>query len=186
MNQPLPSRLPPWKGDRKAMIEFVIGEYWRRDQDANARINQWDGTFPPAPSEQRRKALNDAKRQASRDNLEPLRRLISAAVAAVVGDDPEIAKFINAPPRRRYQHRPRGEPFDWKQWAGASRKDQAVDAVKKIREIWRDHYDGKWKRHRENRPSAEEIASLILGCTEAEVKRAVKDVSRRSDKSPSR
>jgi hypothetical protein len=178
MNQPLTSWLPPWKGDREAMIEFVIGEFWRRDQDANAMIDQWDGTFPPAASEQCRKALSEAMRQANRDNLEPLRRLISAAVVAVVGDDPGIAKFINAPPRRRYQHRPRGEPFDWKQWADASRKDQAVDAVKKIREIWRVHY-GRRKRHREDRPSAEEIAGLILGFTEAEVKRAVKDASRR-------
>jgi hypothetical protein len=177
MNQPLPSRLPPWKGDREAMIEFVIGEYWRRDQDANAMIDQWDGTFPPVPLEQHRKALSEAMRQASRDNLEPLRRLIAAAVVAVAGDDPGIAKFINAPPPRRYQHRRRGKPFDWEQWADASRKNQAVEAVNKIREIWRDHY-GKWKRHREDKLSAEEIAGLIFGLTEAEVKRAVKDASR--------
>ena len=54
----------------------------------------------------------------------------------------------------------------------------AVDIVRELREvIWPKHY-GRWKRRRDDGPSAEEIAGAFCGLTADEVRAAIKAHSR--------
>jgi hypothetical protein len=143
---------PPWKAnnkkDRQAMIYAVVAELLIEDEHAESQVAQWDGTM--APEVTFGGALYAAKASARRGDLERLRRLLSDI-------DPEIAEFINAPPRVRGQHRPR--PPSWEQMeANREASDQAND-VERVRKIWRRNYDGRWKRHASDGPSAEEIVA---------------------------
>jgi hypothetical protein len=92
---------PPWKArnaaEQQEMIGAVVAELLIEDEHAETLIMRWDGTM--ATEAAFRAALYTAKASARRGNLEPLRRLLSDL-------DPELAEFINAPPRVRGQRRP--------------------------------------------------------------------------------
>ena len=91
-----------------------------------------------------------AKTSARVGNLKPLRKLLSII-------DPEIAGFINEPPRVRGQRRPQGS--SWEQMQAQSDADDMARNVERVREIWKRHYRGRWKRHAGDGPSATEIVA---------------------------
>jgi hypothetical protein len=143
---------PPWKANNKkdyqAMIDAVVAELLTEDEHSEVQVARWDGTM--APGVAFAGALYAVKVSARRGDLEPLRRFLSDL-------DPEIAEFINAPLRVRGQRRPRS--LCWEQLeANREASDQAND-VERVRGIWRRKYQGRWKRHASDGPSAEEIVT---------------------------
>ena len=89
-----------------------------------------------------RVALSMAKVCAHRGDLTPLRKLL-----------PSIAEFLHEPRRVRGQRRtPQKDPF------AQLVKSEFDRDVERVRCIWRENYDGRWKRHSSDGPSAEEIA----------------------------
>jgi hypothetical protein len=163
--------LPPWKAtcerERKWMIEWSIAEIIALDnqhQRDDVPQSVWENIPPPSRDER----LKAAKRRARRGDLSPLRRLY-----------PEIAEYIHEPKRVRGQRRPyvmalqEGENvYSWAHRAQA--EGMAVDIVRELREIvWPQHY-GRWKRRRDDGPSAEEIAGVFCGLTADEVRAAIK------------
>jgi hypothetical protein len=143
---------PPWKArnaaEQQEMIGAVVAELLIEDEHAETLIMRWDGTM--ATEAAFRAALYTAKASARRGNLEPLRRLLSDL-------DPELAEFINAPPRVRGQRRPRLRSWEQRR-ANAEDSRQARDA-ERVRAIWRREYRGRWKRHAGDGPSAAEIVA---------------------------
>ena len=144
-------KLPPWKAscesDRQAMIDFVVAELLTGDGLAEEMMAQWDGTIDPKVAFQG--ALFTAKWSARTGDLKPLRKLLSS-----IGI--EIAEFINEPRRVQGQRRPQSRGRGgWKHFI-EYRGDRAND-IKRVRRIWQRHYDGRWKRHASDGPSAEDI-----------------------------
>lgn len=80
---------------------------------------------------------------------------------------PEIAEVILPPPDWRQQRRLQ------------ARADKhmllkaAIEDVGRIRELWRDHYEGRWKRGRTG-PTAVRLAALRNGVDEDELEEAIK------------
>ena len=163
--------LPPWKArcerDREWMIEWSIAEMLALDnerQHDDVPQSAWENI--PAPSRDMR--LRAAKERARRNgDLAPLHALY-----------PEIAEFIHEPKRVRGQRRPYVKPMKGNIYSWAAREEaeqMAVDIVRELREIiWPKYYNGRWKRRRDDGPSAEEIAGGFCGLTADEVRAAIK------------
>jgi hypothetical protein len=141
------ARPPRWKArnlrERRVMVEWMFAKL--------------DGHFA--------RELNRASRY-NGDVRELLRcaRLQSAVEAARSGDvaplrnlHPEIAEFIHPPKLGRGEKYPRRPEFD--------RVRAAKVAVPIVQAIWRQYYDGRWKRRRDDGPSAAEIAAQYYGVT---------------------
>jgi hypothetical protein len=56
----------------------------------------------------------------------------------------------------------------------------AVKDVHRIQKLWRDHYDGRWKRRRGHGPTAVQIAARRNDVTEEELLEAMKRAKRGS------
>jgi hypothetical protein len=161
--------LPPWEAvdarGRRAMMEWVIAQLDAQDGEDEMRQDELDAErnyHAPLPlAEQQRLRFEEAIRRARGGNVGSLRRLY-----------PEITEFIHPPkrPRGRRRKYPRD---NWGRYAASM---IAAD-VKRVRELWKANYKGKWKR-RGLRPTAEEIVAERRGWTEDEVIAAIKLLSR--------
>lgn len=148
-----PTDKPPWKArnrrEQQAMIDFVIGELLaedvQNDEWGNRLLSGWDGTVDPMV--RFRSSLEAAKQAARRGDLGPLRSLL-----------PDLAEFLDEPKRVRGQRRPHRQLVGGNAFSdyGANLEGRAAD-VERVRAIWRREYDGRWKRHRDERPDAEDI-----------------------------
>jgi hypothetical protein len=143
--------LPPWKAhdahDRQAMIDFVVHELKGEDaRDAAHPRHDWDGTLAPEVAFQA--ALTRAKASARLGDIGPLRRFLARI-------DPELVDFVSEPRRVRGQRRTGQRDV----LADFMARDFADD-VERVRQIWRKNYDGRWKRHSADGPSAEEIVAV--------------------------
>jgi hypothetical protein len=175
MNACEASTLPRWHArnasERQAMIDWVIAELVWRD----AQLSDYFSQAPQSAYRMSRQAFARSQYRSAIDSarygdLEPLRKLF-----------PEHAEFIHEPPRTRGQHKPkRLTGTAWiKQYVADTEADLAVRVVKEIREIWREHYKGQFKRQRyHNDVSAEDIAGVYLDMTYDEVVAAMKAHSR--------
>jgi hypothetical protein len=167
-------KLPPWTAssqrDRERFLEWSISQLEALDAEFDAKDSEYPYDYSAyydwmtSPAELHKERLARAKASALFDgNLKPLRKLY-----------PEIAEFLHEPPRKRGQHRPRRNNAVWRQLY----MDLVIDDVRRLREIiWPKHF-GKWKRRRNDAPSAEAIAAARRGLTEDEVIEAIKLRSR--------
>jgi hypothetical protein len=150
-----PTDKPPWKArnarDAQAMIDFVVAELLaeavKNTEWSDRQLSHWDGTV--APEVAVRAALYQAKTSARAGDLGPIRALL-----------PGLAEFLHEPKRVRGQRRPHrqlvgGNVFS--DYAAEFEKSQRTVDIERVREIWRREYNGRWKRHRGERPNAEEI-----------------------------
>jgi hypothetical protein len=154
--------LPPWiatcERERDQMVRWVIAQLDTQDAEDGMRQHELDATrdyCAPLPVEElQRLRFEEVIR---RGDVETLRRLY-----------PEIAKFIHRP--KRPQGRRRSYPRNnWGHyWAS-----MIADDVRRVREIWKANYDGKWKR-RGLRPTAEEIVAERRGLTKDDVIGAIR------------
>ena len=143
-----------------AIDEIVALDNQRQRDDVPQSV--WKNIPPPS----RDMRLQAAKKRARRGDLVPLRELY-----------PEIAEFIHEPKRVRGQRRPYVKPMKGDTYSWAHRKQaerMAVDIVRELREIIWPKYYGRWKRRRDDGPSAEEIAGVFCGLTADEVRAAIK------------
>ena len=137
MKAPDPT-LPPWTAtcqrDRDWMVRWVIEQLDAEDAERERRDQEVSETRDPARVIARVRAdlkLGIAKHAASLGNFEPLRKLF-----------PEIAAYINAPKRRQGQHRSYPKAAAFERYG----QEDLVEDVARVRQLWRQHYDGKWKR----------------------------------------
>lgn len=146
------SQWPPWKAsndkERQAMIDAVVAELLIEDEQGEDLVAQWDGTMEREAAF--RAKLYTAKTSARIGNLAPLRKLLSRI-------DPEIADFINEPPRVRGQRRP--QLPSWEQMQANSEASEMRRNVERVRAIWRRVYKGRWKRHASDGADAAEIVA---------------------------
>jgi hypothetical protein len=168
MRAPSPT-LPPWQArsdhDRQWLLEWTIEQLDAQDAEDEvwqSELNERRDYYAPLPEEeQQRIQLDRAIRRARRGDVEALRELY-----------PEIADFIHQPPRRRGQHR---SPYRRNQF-GRYGAELIVDNVKRVHDLWRRHYDGRWKRR--GRPTAAEIVAARWHLDEKKVIAAVRLLSR--------
>jgi hypothetical protein len=151
-----PFRKPPWTArttrDQKAMIDFVVGELLAEDVDNAEWSDRQQLNSDAVERIYRRAQRESAKQEARRGNVDPLRALIASS------DQADLTEFIDEPKRVRGQRRPiRPSPEQCLQRYGANLAGRAGD-VERVRAIWKREY-GHWKRHRGERPYAEEIVS---------------------------
>ena len=148
------------------MIEWSIAEIVALDnqrQRDDVPQSVWKNI--PPPSRDMRLQSGEGTRPPHGD-LVPLRELY-----------PEIAEFIHEPKRVRGQRRPYVKPMkgDTYSWAAREQAERmAVDIVRELREIIWPKYYGRWKRRRDDGPSAEEIAGVFCRLTADEVRAAIK------------
>ena len=134
------------------MIDQVIAELAWRDAQLSDFFSAPQSAYRMSRENFARSQYNAAITSARNGDLEPLRKMF-----------PEHAEFIQELPRARGQHKPkRLNGTDWiKQYVADTNAFLAVRVVKEIREIWREKYEGKFKR-RDGQVSAEEIAGVYL------------------------
>jgi hypothetical protein len=133
--------------ERQAMIKFVVDELIAEDVESERMEQQQPYAAEVVASERafRHVRWENVKQEARRGNVEPLRALVPA----------DLAEFVGEPLRVRGQKRPVApDPRQcFQSYVNAGR---AAD-IERVRAIWRREYDGRWKRHADDGPSAEEI-----------------------------
>jgi hypothetical protein len=94
-----------------------------------------------------------ALQQAEQGNLEPLRK-----------QHPRLARFLNLPRLKRGEHFAKKPSTDAPHW----RLKEALFELKRVRDLWKKHYDGKTNRPK-GQLTAEEIVAERWGLDEDEV-----------------
>jgi hypothetical protein len=148
-----PFRKPPWtahkRSDQQAMMDFVVGELLAEDVDNAEWSDRQQLNIDAVERAYRRAQRESAMQEARRGNVKPLRALLPPDLA-------DLTEFINEPKRVRGQRRPT-VPNSKECLLQYVANRRAAD-VARVREIWKREY-GRWKRHRGERPDAEEIVS---------------------------
>jgi hypothetical protein len=141
--------LPPWKAgnahDRQAMIDFIIDELMAEDARAAECDQLNDHSAPMGGVATFQSDLSSAL--ASGD-IKALRK-----IAAFF--HPKFADFVNEPRRVRGQRRS-NQRDGFADYAASG----FAEDVERVRQVWRKHYNGQWKRHSADGPSAEEIVAV--------------------------
>jgi hypothetical protein len=172
-HRPVPKEreLPPWipsnDREKRAMVDFVVGELIHLDSCTEEFFQKNDYYAVKVPKLTVADRLQLAKAHARYGNFTALRALY-----------PEISEFINEPKRERGEKRP-VDPFST---YGNDYSREVAATVKRIRKIWLDHY-GKWKRPANDDLSRRIVAaylSWITGrvMTVDDVARILKAISR--------
>jgi hypothetical protein len=140
---------PPWTGDERRMVEWVIQEL-----DLSLFDFEYAQRHTPEAVERAEQFFDSAKDEdevataiycAEHGDIEPLRRLY-----------PHYAEFLNLPKRANHSQWPKLPSRRFKLSDPKVALLFAADDVRRIRAIWRHHY------HRKNRrdpPFAEDIAA---------------------------
>jgi hypothetical protein len=166
-----PEKLPPWSArndrDRREMQRWVNAKLDTLDIESAERGVEQALEHPSSPSSYWRRGIFPpalllyAKELARVGDMKLLRQLF-----------PYIAEYINEKPRRRGERRSyRGTKWAVGHWL-------AIKDVDRIRQVWRENYDGKWKRHPDDGSSAVEIAAHRHGLKPSELELAMQDRKR--------
>jgi hypothetical protein len=144
--------LPPWRAtnasERQAMIDFVVSELKADDARAEHQNQLNDYYAPMGAVAAFRSDLASAMASARLGHIGPLRKLVACI-------NPELVDFISEPRRVRGQRRSNQRDV-FADYAAS----QFADDVERVRRVWRKNYNGHWKRHSADGPSAEEIVAI--------------------------
>jgi hypothetical protein len=164
MRTPSPT-LPPWKSisvaDQQRLFDWTIQQL---DYEEAERGRHRGYRGPLLEEEKRRIRLDCAIQRARHGDVASLRIIY-----------PQIADFIHLPPRKRGQH-VTSYPTNTDRFLERHVAEHLVDQVKRVHALWRQHYDGRWKRR--GRPTAAQIVAVREHLDEQQVVAAVRLLSR--------
>jgi hypothetical protein len=142
---------PEWwlrdTADADAMVAWVNERLWVRFAERMNKMiaevgDQWEIDPETGLATIAYWKFEDRIIEAEQGNMEPLREAY-----------PEIAAYINPRKRDVGEHLNRFTSYLRTKWA--------VEDVHFIRQLWRQEYDGKWKRGERNPPTATQIATAF-------------------------